>query len=831
MPGKSTSTRQSTYRNPLAPRPTSACSISRSSAIQSTLRRAARKLASEARTVVEETGTNMLYIMFGYLEYFDSEDSEKALHAPLLSMPVALNKGKVDEQTRTYLYELAHTGEDVTENVTLREKLRQQFRLELPSLEDEDTPEVYFAKIEQAISKRRNWVVRRRLTLGFLSFGKLAIWKDLDPANGEALLGSPLLKNIFEGGEQKTEAGFHAEDYNIDEHADGELPLIYDADSSQHSALIDVKNGKNLVINGPPGTGKSQTITNIVATAMAQGKKVLFVSEKLAALEVVKQRLAAAGLGDFCLELHSHKTQKKQLLASIDDRMSQRYPAPVGYDKHVNVLRERRNVLNAYAALLGSRDSNQLDMTVHEVLWTTERKRQYLGSSTAGVAGLQLPQAGDWSAERIDRARGILAAAASALLEMGHAPKESPWLGYSPRLLIKGDEIPILRTVDAALHAAQRTNDSVQAIATAVGGSPWSLKQMEVATAAADQLPALFGTVDEQLLAKMFWGGVGSLDLVKREARRLSSALDRIRTLKAVAERNLQRPDVVLADVLSEVSTLAMRALTSEAQQQSIDKLGPSIHHVTQLVADLQQQMDGKPTQVPGNAVQSRSKFERYLQDETLTSRCDEPATGLGAQASVALQVLKGVQTSLAQVSQLLEEAHVPFTGKTDELRQLSGGTALTELLPEAKSATHAHGVLRDLASRGWADWTAAQFTETSGHIQEVLGESLEALEELRALFGRLGLPLDTSKASLEAIAALISVAESAPKELLHGRVEGFSRSDFADLAIRAEATAKDLAAKASKIDQSFHQDVLPDAETLRVTSQCSVAAIASSIS
>lgn len=306
------------------------------------LERISRKIASEARTVIEETGANMLYLMFGYLEYFDSEDSEKPLLAPLLSMPVALNRGNIDGETRTHTYELTHTGEDVTENVTLREKLRQQFRLEFPELDDDDTPEQYFSKVEKAFSKQKNWCVRRRLSLGFLSFGKLAIWKDLDPANGQTLLESQLLKNIFDGGEQDASGGFHAEDYDIDKHADGDLPLIYDADSSQHSALIDVKNGKNLVINGPPGTGKSQTITNIIATAVSSGKKVLFVSEKLAALEVVKQRLQAAGLGDFCLELHSHKTQKKQLLASIEERMSKQFRKPSGYEQRAEVLRERR---------------------------------------------------------------------------------------------------------------------------------------------------------------------------------------------------------------------------------------------------------------------------------------------------------------------------------------------------------------------------------------------------------------------------------------------------------------------------------------------------------
>jgi len=780
------------------------------------LERAARKIASEARTVIEETGANMLYLMFGYLEYFDSEDSERTLHAPLLSMPVALNRGNIDPETRTYLYELTHTGEDVTENVTLREKLRSQFRMELPDLDDEDTPDAYFAKIEKAVSKRKNWVVRRRLTLGFLSFGKLAIWKDLDPANGPALLESPLLKNIFEGGHQNTETGFHAEDYAIDEHADGELPLIYDADSSQHSALIDVKNGKNLVINGPPGTGKSQTITNIIATAIAQGKKVLFVSEKLAALEVVKQRLEAAGLGDFCLELHSHKTQKKQLLANIEDRMSKRYRAPVGYEKHVKVLRERRNVLNRYAALLGSREGNLLDMTIHEVLWTTERKRQALNESTAGVAGLQLKDPGQWTAERIDKTRNILGDASSALAEMGHAPKESPWLGYSPRLLIKGDEVPILKTVESALTAARKTEAAVNAVAISVGGMPWSLKQMEAATSISELLPPLFEPVNEQLLAQMFALGIGQLDPAKREARRLSASLERIRSLQAVAEKALSRPGVVQPEVLADVATQALRTLNAKVKSQPIEEVEPAISRLDQLVEALRISIEGKETQVPSQVPQALVRFERYLKDDAGQSRCDEAAAGLERQGAEAQQVLKGIEASLDQVTQLLAEARIPFTGKTDELRQLVSGTALTELQPGATTPTAAHAALRDLASRGWAEWTAGQFTETSGHIQEVLGESTEALEEVRSLFGRLGLPLDTSKAALEALAALIAVAESAPKELLYARTEGYARADFSDEANAAEHIAKDLISRHTKIEQSFHLDVLPDVETLK---------------
>ena len=151
------------------------------------------------------------------------------------------------------------------------------------------------------------------------------MYQDLDPNNWPTDLSieqHPIIRNLFSRAEETADANKsvqYATEYNIDhiEHIHDQFPLIYDADSSQHSALIDAVNGKNLVIEGPPGTGKSQTITNLIAACLNSGKTVLFVAEKMAALNVVKDRLDQAGLGDFCLELHSHKTNKKALLHEL----------------------------------------------------------------------------------------------------------------------------------------------------------------------------------------------------------------------------------------------------------------------------------------------------------------------------------------------------------------------------------------------------------------------------------------------------------------------------------------------------------------------------------
>ncbi len=316
------------------------------------LERLLRRMSTEAKRAIDETGSNMLFLIFGFLEFYESDESEKPLLAPLISVPVTLERADVDPDTRVYRYALSYNGEDVTENHTLREKFRQDFSVVLPEFEEEDAPESYFVKVQTIVSVKKRWRIRRQLTLGMLSFGKLAIWADLDYNRWPGLLEHPLLKMIFEGGANGSDRGIGAEDYKIDESTQADLPLIYAADSSQHSAIIDVLAGKNMVINGPPGTGKSQTITNVIACALSEGKKVLFVSEKLAALDVVQRRLNQAGLGDFCLELHSNKTQKKKLIESLEDRLSKSF-LPVQLEPRLSALSSHKKKLARYAELDG----------------------------------------------------------------------------------------------------------------------------------------------------------------------------------------------------------------------------------------------------------------------------------------------------------------------------------------------------------------------------------------------------------------------------------------------------------------------------------------------
>lgn len=348
------------------------------------LARHCRKLAREARSAIEETGANMLFLVVGFLEFPDRQDNDRIMAAPLISVPVSLDKKGVDSATGQERFALKYTGEDLAENLSLTEKLDQEYSFQLPEFDEETSPEDYFKAIEQLIERKPRWKVKRQMTIALLSFSKMLIVRDLDPKNwpggkngSSALIDHKIVRMVFEGASGDASATTAvAEEHKIDGHPLQDLPLIYNADSSQHSALIDALSGKNLVVEGPPGTGKSQTITNLIAAALADGKTVLFVAEKLAALEVVKKRLTLAGLAPFCLELHSNKTQKKHVIEELERRRNAIFPLPPGLTAKLETLEEKRRQLAAYADLLNGVHGNACELTVHQVLWRAERYRQ-----------------------------------------------------------------------------------------------------------------------------------------------------------------------------------------------------------------------------------------------------------------------------------------------------------------------------------------------------------------------------------------------------------------------------------------------------------------------
>lgn len=265
---------------------------------------ALRNIRKKSKTAIEETGVNIAYMAFGFVNWTEDENSRYVMRAPILLIPVS-----IENETAIDPYYVKITDSDIVVNPTFSFKLKNDYGLELPEYVDESAEE-YLQHVERLVSKLK-WTVTRECKIGIFSFLKINMYKDLKD-NAEKVLENKCVSSLL--GEEDV-----SDDDSEKKVIDDTAPLnnVVDADSSQTEAIELARSGKSFVLQGPPGTGKSQTITNIIAECLAQDKKVLFVSEKLAALNVVYDKLRKAGLDEFCLELHSHKANKKDVIADL----------------------------------------------------------------------------------------------------------------------------------------------------------------------------------------------------------------------------------------------------------------------------------------------------------------------------------------------------------------------------------------------------------------------------------------------------------------------------------------------------------------------------------
>lgn len=271
-----------------------------------------------SRTASTEKGVNTLYLAIGFLEWVESESSDDKILSPLLLMPVELEEKKTKKGSE---FMLLNGGGDIQVNIALKAKLEKDFGIILKEFEEEETPTNYLKAVQQNITKKDRWKIKKFITLGHFYFAKMAMYYDLDPKNWKNLGEQQTLQDIFSGND--LDSGFENEDYEVDKtEMAKKIPLLINsADASQLSAIIDVMSGKNIAIQGPPGTGKSQTISNIIGAALANKQTILFCAEKKPALEVVYKKLVAAGLGDFCLKIVNTSVRKIEVLEDIKRRL------------------------------------------------------------------------------------------------------------------------------------------------------------------------------------------------------------------------------------------------------------------------------------------------------------------------------------------------------------------------------------------------------------------------------------------------------------------------------------------------------------------------------
>ena len=328
------------------------------------LERTANRLLSKARSWQQETGLNVMYAAFGFLEWSDPTNEERSL-SPLVLVPITLSKTSTSQGPRFWIEGSGESGEM---NTVLREKLRRDFGIEVPEYEG-GSVEDYIADIEKVEPETLAWRVRRFAAFGVFPSAQLAMYHDLDTRR-HGFKTNDVVNELVGGNASTGTATPFAEEYPVDEPAiEAKVPLVVtDADSSQFSTIVDVADGKNLAVEGPPGTGKSQTIINTIAAALAAGKKVLFVAEKTAALEVVRARLESMGLGEFILPLQATRSSRQQVASSVRERFElKRAAAPPDYEREIKRFKAARTEIARYVDLV-SLKYGSTGLTIHQIL-------------------------------------------------------------------------------------------------------------------------------------------------------------------------------------------------------------------------------------------------------------------------------------------------------------------------------------------------------------------------------------------------------------------------------------------------------------------------------
>ncbi|MFV0150824.1 DUF3320 domain-containing protein [Empedobacter falsenii] len=324
-------------------------------------------LYRSSKQAEEENGKSTLYLGIGLLKWFEPKNKFQPRYAPILLIPVELSRKSANSK-----YTLRSREEETMINITLLEYLKQEYKLNLNSLEtlptDDfgvDVPKV-LALIRNAVMSLEGWDVLEQTVLGIFSFNKLILWQDISKYS-EEIEKSSIVKSLIDGKLSSSLQSVEGNELELEHLPTSSLILPISADNSQLNAVKNANENKTFILHGPPGTGKSQTITNIIADALANNKKVLFVAAKKAALDVVHTRLENIGLGPFCLELHSNKSKKSDVLQQFERTLDvPKYQTDESFLEEANRLDLKRKELNQYVIKL--HEKNTIGWSVYDTI-------------------------------------------------------------------------------------------------------------------------------------------------------------------------------------------------------------------------------------------------------------------------------------------------------------------------------------------------------------------------------------------------------------------------------------------------------------------------------
>ncbi len=425
------------------------------------LHRRLLRMFYDARSSEQEQGVNTLFLAVGFLKWFEDDRDKRERFAPLILLPVQLER----KNARTRFI-LRASEEDLTTNLSLQAKLKAEFNLDLPELAIEEgwSPSAYLSSVQQMIEGVDRWeVLPDDMVLSFFSFSRFLMYRDLDPAvvlkeTGNA--STKLLHQLLSDDGFADQQDGSQDDLPLEERIETrDMVHVVQADTSQALAIEQVRCGGHLVIQGPPGTGKSQTIANLIATAVKEGKRVLFVAEKMAALEVVKRRLDNIGLGEMCLELHSHKARKRIVLDDLEHTLSLGQPAKPTDADVLGQLDATQKQVNQHALTL-HRPVAQTGITPFHAIGELIRLR----AQGVPPADFTLDQPLSRDAESLSQAEQALAAMLQQVGEIG-PPQDHPWRGTMLDSILPMDQQRLSESLPKIIaKLKQATGDADQLI-------------------------------------------------------------------------------------------------------------------------------------------------------------------------------------------------------------------------------------------------------------------------------------------------------------------------------------------------------------------------------
>jgi len=429
-----------------------------------------------ARLGLEEGGASALYLAIGFLAWYETEKSEQRRLAPILLLPLELHRKSVREGFTLRL------GDDEPRiNVTLLELLKQDHGLVIPGLdplpEDEsglDVPQI-LRTVRQSVRDIDRWDVLDEARIGLFSFTKFLMWRDLSE-RADDLMQNPVVEHLVNRPDQPfdPDGAFPRPDQLDEERAPTETFCPLPADSSQLAAVFAAAEGRSFVLEGPPGTGKSQTITNLISHCLTEGKTVLFVSEKMAALNVVYRRLVNVGLGRYCLELHSNKAHKREVIGQLEEALQRlRDLGHEEWEREARRLAELRNQLNAYVRAL-----HQKRATGETVFQATSR---LIGLRDVPRVELRWPAPDALDADALAALRDLvdrLATAGATCGEVrGHAWEAVRRADWTP-----GWEEEVHHAIEGLRHAAEMLAERARTCSESLGfgESGWSMDELDL---------------------------------------------------------------------------------------------------------------------------------------------------------------------------------------------------------------------------------------------------------------------------------------------------------------------------------------------------------------